>query len=209
MSITSTAQTLPRLLVQGYLHAARVPLNAVARVARQQDNEQWPPTLAFESFEAGVETVIGSVLRDPTLVENGQVRQAKVAELRKATQLSTVADKERVAADKAAEGRRKEIAAQRKAAERQATERKKEIERQAQANQQKTETAAVKKEAAARQAKAAQDKAIDRQERVATTSALSAESRALDIAKEALEAEEKVALIDASLEGTHEARKSS
>lgn len=208
MTIANTAQALPRLLVQGYLHAARIPLNAVARVARQQDNEQWPPTLAFETFEAEVETVVGSVLRDSALIETGHLRQAKVAQLRKAAELSTVADKERATADKAAAQRGKQIDAQREATERREAERKKDIEHQAEAAKRGTRTKATKKAAAAREVKAGQDQAIDRQARAAKADALESEARALEIVKEGLEAEDKVDLIEATIEGTAAARKS-
>jgi hypothetical protein len=208
MTVTDTAQKLPRVLVRGYLHAARLPLTAVARVARQQDNEHWPPTLAYESLEAGVETIIGSVLRDRTLVENGQLRKARIAQLRKAVELSIVAEQERTAAEAKAEERRAQIAADRKETERRAEQSKQDIERQAELHEQKIQEKAAKKASAARQARAGQEKAIDRQERVAKTSALTAESRALSIAKEALQADEKVKLIDESLEGTKAARKS-
>jgi len=68
------------------------PPRASARLRGQQPNEQWPPALAFEGLEAGVETVLGSLLRDDVLVEQGRMRQAKVAQLRKAEQLETLAD---------------------------------------------------------------------------------------------------------------------
>jgi hypothetical protein len=209
MTITDTAHKLPRVLVQSYLHAARIPLTAVARLARQQDNEQWPPTLAYQSFEAGVETIVGSVLGDTTLVENGQLRKARIAELRKAADLSTVAEQERTIAETNAEERRAKIAADRKETERRAQQSKQDIERQAELHEQKIQEKATKKATAARRAKARQEEAIGRQARVAKTSALTAESRALSIAKDALQADEKVEFIDETLAGTKAARKSS
>src|SRR5947209_19268004 len=91
-------QAFPRTLISGYLSAARLPLDVVARARGQRDNEQWAPTLAFEGFEAGVQTVLGSLLRDETLVEHGRLRQAKVAQLRRAAQLETIADTSRAQA---------------------------------------------------------------------------------------------------------------
>jgi hypothetical protein len=208
MTVTGTAQTLPRVLVQSYLQAARIPLAAVARAARQQHNEQWPPTLAYESFEAVVETVVGSVFRDATLVENGQLRKARIAQLRKAAELSTVAEQQRTVAEAKAEQRRAKIAADREAAERRAKQSKQDIERQTELHKQKIQEKAAKKATAVRQAKARQERTIGRQERVARTNALIAESRALSIAKEALKADEKVELIDETLEATKAARKS-
>src|SRR3954465_4083412 len=98
MSTLMNVRNLPRTVVKTYLSAARLPLNAVARANGQQDNEQWPPALAFEGFEASVETVLGSLLRDEGLTEAGRLRQAKVAQLRKAAQLEAVADTTRTQA---------------------------------------------------------------------------------------------------------------
>src|SRR4051794_41855761 len=87
MSTLMNVRNLPRTVVKTYLSAARLPLNAVARANGQQDNEQWPPALAFEGFEASVETVLGSLLRDDTLLEAGRLRPAKVAQLRQGAPL--------------------------------------------------------------------------------------------------------------------------
>src|SRR5690242_8344978 len=91
-------QKLPRTVIKTYLSAARLPLSAVAKASGQQHNEKWPPTLAFEGLEASVETVLGSLLRDDNLIEAGRLRQAKVAQLRKAAQLEAVADSTRTQA---------------------------------------------------------------------------------------------------------------
>jgi hypothetical protein len=207
MTITRNVQTLPRTVIQGYLYAARLPLTAVARAAHQQNNEHWPPALAYEKFEAGVETVLGSVLRDSTLVEKGRIRRAKIAQLLKADELTLVAEHERAAADQQAHDRLQQIATQRKETERRAARSKNDIERQAELHGQKLQDTAVKKASAARRTKATQDKTIDRRERAAKTTALTAESRALRVTKQALQAEEKADLIDETIEGSKAARK--
>jgi hypothetical protein len=66
---------------------------------------------------------------------------------------------------------------------------------------------AARKAAAAQQVKAAQDTSIDRQERLAKTEALTKESAALGAAKQALEAEGTVEVIEETIEGTKAARK--
>src|SRR5436305_11099109 len=95
MSTRTNVRNLPRTVIKTYLSAARLPLNAVAKANGQQGNEQWPPALVFEGFEASVESVLGSLLRDDQLLESGRIRQAKVAQLRKAAQLEAVAESER------------------------------------------------------------------------------------------------------------------
>jgi hypothetical protein len=209
MTAMSNAQLLPRALVSGYLRVARLPLTAVERVAKQQDNEQWPPALAYESFEAGVETTVGSLLRDPALVERGRLRQAKIAQLRKAAELGTLAEQEQVQAEEKLGQRREQVAEQRKETARRAEQRKQDLERQAELHERKVKEKAAKKAATARKVKATQDKVIDRQARTAKAGALKSEARALSLAKEAIDAEETVQVIDESIEGTKVARKTS
>jgi hypothetical protein len=209
MTVTTTIQSIPRFAVAGYLRTARLPLTALERVTGHRRGEQWPPALAYESFEAGVETVVGSVFKDTTLVEQGNLRKAKLAQLREAAELETVAAQTRLDADAKRESREKQIAQQRAESERQADQRKRELERQADANEQKVQRKAAKRKSTSRAVKAAQDKAVDGQARTAKSAALTAESRALSVAKDALAAEETVDVIDDTIEGTHAARTSS
>jgi hypothetical protein len=209
MTVRDNVHTVPRLIVSGYLKAVRLPLTATERITNQQDNDQWPPSLAFERFEAGVETVAGSLLRDPELVGQGRLRQAKVAQLRKAAELDTRAVHEKKRADQRLRQRRKDVADKREETDQRAEQRKHELERQADIHERKVEEKAAKKTAAARQDKAAQDKAITREERAGKAASLAAESHALSTTKEALEADETVDVIDASIEGTEAARKTS
>jgi hypothetical protein len=202
-------QTLPRTVINTYLSVARAPLNAVAKASGQQNNEQWPPALAFEGFEASVETVLGSLLRDNDLVEAGRLRQAKVAQLRKAAQLEAVADTTRQQAREEFTERREAAQAKRQQAEQRAEQREQQVERDADKRKAAVDQAATKKKTAARQVKAAQEKVIDRRERVATTEALTQEEQALKAQQDALETAETADVIDDSIEGSKAARKSS
>lgn len=200
-------QTLPRTVINTYLSVARAPLNAVAKASGQQNNEQWPPALAFEGFEASVETVLGSLLRDNDLVESGRLRQAKVAQLRKAAELEAVADTTRTQAREEFTERREAAQAKRTQAEQRAAQREQQIEREAEQRKNKVDQTTTKKKAAAQQAKAAQEKVIDRRERVATTEALTNEEKALEAQQEALDAAETVEVIDETIEGNKAARR--
>lgn len=202
-------QKLPRTVISTYLSAARLPLSAVAKASGQQHNEQWPPALAFEGFEASVETVLGSLLRDENLVETGRLRQAKVAQLRKAAQLEAVADTTRDQARAEFVERRETVETKRKQAEQRAQQREQQVEADAQRRKAEAAAAAEKKKSAARAVKAAQDNVIERRERAATTEALAKEAEALKAQTEALEAEETVEVIDETIEGNKAARTSS
>ena len=207
MSALMNVRLLPRTVVKTYLSAARLPLNAVAKANGQHGNEQWPPALAFEGFEASVETVLGSLLRDDTLIEAGRLRQAKVAQLRKATELEAVADTTRKQAREEFTERREAAQAKRTQAEQRAAQREQQIEREAEQRKDKVEQTTAKKKAAAQQIKAAEEKVIDRRERVATTQALATEEKALEAQQEALEAAETVEVIDETIEGNKADRK--
>jgi hypothetical protein len=201
-------QTLPRTVINTYLSVARAPLNAVAKASGQQDNEQWPPALAFEGFEASVETVLGSLLRDNDLVEAGRLRQAKVAQLRKAAQLDAVADTTRQQAREEFTERREAAQAKREQAEQRAEQREQQVERQAAQRKAEVDQKSAKKKAAARQVKAAQEKVIDRRERVATNEALSKEAEALKAQQDALDTAETADVIADTIEGNKAARHS-
>lgn len=208
MSIRQNVQTVPRLVVSGYLRAARLPLAATELIARQRGNQQWAPTLAFEAFEAGVESLAGSLLHDPALADKGRLRKAKISQLRKAAELETLAEQERAQADSRLEAKREQVERERQETERRAQQRQQELDRQAALHERKVEEQAEKKASAARKLKAAQDEAITRRERAAKADSLTAEARALDVTKEALRAEETVEVLDGSIQASKEARSS-
>ena len=209
MTVVSNVQALPRVIVRGYIQAARLPLNAAARATKQQGNAQWRPAVAFDAFQANVETWLGSVLHDGHLIDDGRVRQLKVSKLREAAELKTLAEQERLAADEQAQQRRDQIEEQREETERRAAQRKSEIERQKQLHDQKARDRAAKKTAAAKKLKESADKNIDRRERAATESALTAEAQALDVSKQALQADAAADAVADELEHVRAARKSS
>lgn len=197
----------PRALVTRSLRAARLPLTAAEQLASQQGNEAWPPTLAFESAQANVETLVGSLLRDPALTESGRLRQAKVAELRRADQLEAQAQLEKEQARQAELQRKAEIAEQRKQTMQAAKRRKEAVEQQRAAEEHKAEAKARKRTTGVHKQQAKQEELIERRERAGRAKVLDTEAKALEIVKEALEADEKVDIIDATLEGNKEARK--
>lgn len=200
---------LPGTVVKAYLSAARLPLDAAARIGGQQANEQWPPALAFEGLEANVETVVGSLLRDDALVESGRLRRAKVARLRKAGELEAVADATRAEARDEFAKRREQTDQKRRDATKRAEARERKVEQQAQQSKASVERRAAKKVAAAEAAESAAEDVIERRERAAQTDALAKEAEALEARQVALRTEETLDVIDDTLEGTREDRKSS
>jgi len=202
----SAITDLPRTVVRAYLSAARLPLDAVARVRGQADNERWPPALAFEGLEAGVEAVLGSLLRDDALVESGRLRQAKVAQLRKAEELETVADAAREQARETFVDRREAADRKRQHATAEARRREQQIERDEQRAKAQAAKQAAKRTQGASAARQAEERVIERQEQALTTEALAEEASALDKQQQALEAADAVDRIDAAIEVHKQAR---
>jgi len=208
MSVDNAVGAVPRTLIGAYFRVGRVSLDLVARMAGQGDNESWPPALLFDNFEGNVDAVVGGLLRDETLLKKGRLQQARVAQLRQGAELRTVAEQERVRADETLEKRRAQAEQERKRAGRNAEQREQEIQKEAEQAEQRVQQTALRRKAATRQAKAAQDKAIERRERSAKTEALAKEASALDAAKQALNAQETVDVVEDTIEGTKAARKS-
>jgi hypothetical protein len=163
--------------------------------------------LAFESIEAKLEGAAGMLLRDADLLLAAQQREEKVANLKEARTLKAAAGVERESARNEERKRKAQIAQQRGRTERAATERKQQAKSQAEQKKRAADQEAAKKERAVQEQKAAQEKVLERRERATKTEALRAESAALDLTDEALKAEEKVDLIDETIEGNKEARK--
>jgi len=209
MSVTDRIRVVPRTIVGTYLRAGRLPVSVAERVARQQENESWAPAVAYETLQAGVETRIGKLLRDEELAAKGRLREEKVAQLKRAAKLEAVAEGQREVADETFEQRREQAEHKRAAAAQKADQREAELERQAEVRERKVQEKSAKKASNARELKLQQDKAIERRERLAKSEALAKESEALTAAREALHAERTVDVIDDTLEGTKEARKTS
>lgn len=203
----SAIQMIPRAAVNGYLRALRLALSAVERVTGQHENNSWLPTLAFESLEAKVEAAAGLLLRDDRLVAAAQQREAKVVELRAARTLDEAADLERAKARDDQRKRETQIARERGKSELAVAERKRAAKAEADNKQRAVATDAAKKASSVRAQEAAQQKVIERRDRATKAEALRAEAEALALTDEALQARETVDVIDATIKGTKEARK--
>ena len=195
-------QELPRTAVRIGLNAARLPLTAAETVLSRRGDEEWPPTLAFEGFEASVKQVVGGLLRDEALVDEGRLTAAKVERLRQAQQLETVAEERRQRADaELAERRQADQRARRQADER-AKARKAELAREKAADQRSAKAEAERKARAVREAEAAQEEVVARQARRTRSRTVSAKQAAVAKERAALKkakaAEARQAEIEAS-----------
>jgi len=195
-------QEIPRTTVRSYLQVARLPLTAAAAILRRGNQEDWPPILAFETFGAGVKQVVGSVLRDEALVHEGRLAQAKVAQLRKADELESIAEQQKAEADVEFNERREADEQRRHNIERQATERETELKRQRTEARRRAADKVRKQAEAVRQTQAATQKAVAKQQRAARSTRVSAERQALATKRRAAAAKGEVIRLDEALEGT-------
>jgi hypothetical protein len=200
-------QEIPRTAVRTYLRAARLPVTAAATFLRRDGQDDWPPALAFESFEAGVKQVMGSVLRDEELVHEGRLAQAKVGQLRKAVELESVADQHKADADEEFNERLQADEERRAQVERQAAESEAALDRQRAEEKRRADDKARRQAEAARKAEAASQKAVAKQERAARATRVSAEREALTEERQAATAKRKVTQLDKDLEATKATRK--
>ncbi len=124
-------QRIPRTIVCTWLRTARLPLDAVEAVVRRGEHDiEWPPAIVFDSFEASVKQLAGSIFRDDELTQDGRVGQTRVAQLRKAIELDTVAAQHKVQADAEFEQRRQADERHRQEVEKQADQREAALERE-------------------------------------------------------------------------------
>ena len=97
--------TIAGTLVRAGCAAARLPLDLAEGQLLGERRADWPPVLIFDTVESGIKQLVGSLTRDATLVQEGRLERAKVAELREAVELETVAESRREAADAEHEAR--------------------------------------------------------------------------------------------------------
>ncbi|MBV9952524.1 MAG: hypothetical protein JO291_11275 [Acidimicrobiia bacterium] len=176
--------TLPRTTVRAWLTAGRIPLGLAERLFGG-GAEDWPPTLAYEGFEAGVKQFVGSIFRDEDLVREGDLERAKVERLRQAASLEAEAELRQQAADEALDERRSRDRQRRQEATESAQRRKSRIAQEASEAKDEVEEQADAVEQAIDEAEAARKQAADKRARQTRRRTIEAEEAAVTKAKAA------------------------
>jgi hypothetical protein len=205
--ITLSIATVPTIVVRTSLTAARLPLTLAEKVMRPAANGEWPPTVAFASFEASVKQLAGSVLRDETLSDEGKLLHAKVRRLHDAVQLETIAEQRKAAADAVLDRERDAADTRRREADERARRAKAESERDAKLRATRADEATRAEKARVERAAAAERNAIAKRERAAKAGTLDVERSALSKKRAALAADAKVVKADKAIAATKAARK--
>ena len=168
--------TIPRTAVRATLLGLRLPICGVEVLTGQTRNASWPPAIAFGGFEAEVKQVVGSMLRDEALVEEGRVQQAKVTELRRAVELEVQADQKRAAGDRELREEQARANDERKKAKQEALRREQQIERDQRASEQRVARELAEKAAAIEATAQRRDKRVTAAERDAKLTRVDQES---------------------------------
>jgi len=195
--------TIAATLVKSGLAAARLPLTVAEVTLRHgAQQEEWPPSIAFDAFGATVKEVVGSLAHDETLVDEGRLTRAKVDELRRSAELEMRADALQESADEQLSQRLEDDAARRDAAARRAEARKR-TARQAKADaKRKADERLEREKQRAAKADKATKAAMERRERAVRAQRATAERTALADEREALAAKDAVRRITEELETT-------
>jgi hypothetical protein len=209
MPTESPARAVPRTAVRVWLHAVRLPLTAIEAIGHRRPNqdESWLPALLFDDVAARVESVAGSVLRDPKMIDEAHVARERVRKIRRAQTLDAAAEERRDLAAEELTERRSNAEERREDAQR----RRDQAEAAAEAALERREEAAARR-ASEKKAKAdeLEDQVKERAEakaKKARVEQLPKEQRAISEARQALAAEEKVSKVDADLKKTKARRK--
>jgi hypothetical protein len=202
-------QQIPRTIVCTWLRTARLPLDAVEAVVRRGEHDvEWPPAIAFDSFEATVKQLAGSIFHDDELAQDGRIAQARVAQLRKAVELDVVAEQRKTQADVEFEQRRHADEQHRQQVQKQADQREAALERERAEKKRRAGEEDARKRNQAAQLEKAEEKKVEREDRAARATRISAERDALQQKRKAVAAKSRVTDLDEKLEDTKAARKS-
>lgn len=185
--------TLPRTAVHATLAWMRLPLTSVETLTRQRGNDSWPPAIAFEAFAANAKQVVGSILHDDALVDEGRIQQARVAELRQAVELEVEADQTRAQADAQLQARLEQSEQERQHAETQARQREQTIAREKAAAEQQAARDAREKAETVGKIDQLREKRVTATERNARLTRVNEESAALARQRQAVKAKETAA----------------
>jgi hypothetical protein len=202
-------QRIPRTIVCTWLRTARLPLDAVEAVVHRGEHDvEWPPAIAFDSFEATVKQFAGSILHDDELTQDGRLAQARVAQLREAVELDAVAEQHKTKAEAEFEERRQADEQHREEVQKQADQREAALERERAEKKRRAADEDARKRKQAAQVEAVEERIVEREDRVARATRIVAERDALQHERKAVAAKGRVTDLDGKLEDTKAARKS-
>ncbi|MEJ2869285.1 hypothetical protein WCD74_16030 [Actinomycetospora sp. OC33-EN08] len=177
---------------------ARLPVGLLAQITGNGRNPEFGPSLAIDGLEAGVRQVVGSLLGDPDLARQGEVKDARVQQRTEAAEREEAAQARRQVADDRLEQRREaDQQARRQAREQEKAQHEKLEEEKRRREQQAKEREQQRKQDAKREEQ--------RRQEIADEKAHEAKRTRVQAETEAVEAEREAAARKAEALGTAEA----
>ena len=201
--------TITGTLVRAGCNAARFPLEFAEGQLLGERRADWPPVLIFDTVESSIKQLVGSITRDDALVQEGRLERAKVAELRKAVELETVAELQRDVAAAEHASRIQADEARREQIESRRTDRERVAKAERAAEHQRVEADAERKRAAAARADAATQAEVERKGRLEAAERIKAEKVAIAKERRAVAAKKQASRIDDRLDAAKATRKAS
>ena len=202
----TTIQRIPRAYLRASLRLTRVPIDLARRVTGNQDNDQWSPVLAYDSFQANAKQVLGSLLGDDELVHQGEQEFDRVQALREAQNLEAVAAQTKAGAEQSFQERRAADERKREAAEGRAVRRQQAAERKRSDAKQKAAAETRARKERAHRLEQTRQADIDRTERAAKADHLQKERAALTASKRASATKARAVGTDKELRATKATR---
>lgn len=190
---------LPRRATNLGLSVARVPLSATEALLGHRDDPSWLPTKAFDRAGAVVRTAVGTVVRDPELVEAGHLTAKKVERVEQAEALEAAAEARRRQTGDEVEARRAQAAERRREAARTKQQRQQAIAAEEKAREREAADRARRREDASERVEEAATEVVERQARRTRQTAVAAEEAALDEEQRAMTERQRAAQIEAGL----------
>jgi hypothetical protein len=203
----SVMRDVPRSAVRASLWATRLPLTVVEAL-RGDRAGTWTPVLVFDGVAATVREFAGGVLRDDELVQAGRMERARVAELKRATELEATAIATRQHADAELEEQRSRAEQERERAARQTRARKAALQREREQERAEVEETAEVLEDSVRETEAKTKEQLAKQQRATRKARLQAEREVLQDERRAVAAEGAAVDADRELRATKAARRS-
>jgi hypothetical protein len=204
----SATTTITRTVVNGGFSAARMPLTLAEKALRRGDRtDAWPPALAFETIEANVKGLVGSLTGDDRLVDQSRLVRAKITQLRKGVALETLADEREREADEEFRERREADARRRRQVDEDAAKRKRAADERARTAARQAAHQLDQQAQRAAVADAVAEAAAEKAERAARRERVRAERGAVSEQRKAVATKEEVAQVTDELEASKATRR--
>ena len=191
-----------------WLQSVRLPLTLTeAVVGRSDENESWPPAVAFATFEGTVKEFVGRMTHDETLVEVANLQRAEITQRQRAAELraeaAATADKTR----RHAEEEHARLERQREEADEQTREAQHQVEVERQNAKRVLERTTATKRTANKATAATWAKTIDKAATKAEADRLRKEAQALRAKKQAVRTQGDVVDLDKAVRAKKAARR--